>query len=1054
MEAQRVVTVQASGTATGRGSGYVVASRLVLTSAHTTPEVGQRVMLFAAGEAGSVTGMVVWRGTPGGGDDAALVDVDDPAWRPRQGTVGWGRVVTNRPGIACQTWGFPAWVQRPGRAAETWQLSGTLNPGSGYVGDRYVMAITGYPPGPGGQQSPWAGLSGAALFSGDLLIGVMAVDPAGGQHANLEAVPAYMLTRHPTFRDALARYGGGDAVLEPVELQGLGDREPDTLRSPAALLRARRQVVAFRGRDQLLDQLLAWSQGSGFAAWLVHAPGGQGKTRLAQELAMRLYQQRWAHAWLGRHAPADRLGVLADAAVPLLVIVDYAETRTGQLTKVLRACARHGNDVPPLRMLLLARAAGDWWERLQASSTEAEDLLDGTPVIRLAELEPHPADRPDAYREAVAGFADALARVPGHPHRDWDRIAARLATPKLDAPGLASALTLHMTALADLLDAAEPTAQAGTGGPVEDRLLRHEYRYWATSAAAQPTLRELTETTRHDALAAAMLLGADDRDAADTLLAHLPALADQPLDCRNAVRDWIAQLYPPADARPWGSLQPDRLAERFVATRLLATPDLADPLPAAATPAQIEQLLTVYTRAARHPAVGGRLDPQLTALCIGHAGILALPAIDIATQVEAPGPLIAALRTLATDSSTDLGSLTTMANRLPLSSLNLGEWATEISQRIVEDTRRLATDDATRLPDLANWSNILSVQLGHLGRAEEGREASEESVRIFRELATARTDAFLPNLAMSLTNLSNRLGELGRYEDALTAIGEAARIRRRLAAVRTDTLRPALAADLAGSLNDLSVHLGNLGRQEDALAAVNEAVNVYRQLAAARPDAFLPELATSLINLSNHLSGLGRQEEGLAAIKEAVTIFRELATARPDAFLPQLATSLHNLGIRLDKALPEDSSAIIEEAVIRAEMAQSNPNAPLSDPATSPNSLSDQLSELTRRDVRLTVRTEAIEILRRLTKTRPDAFLPELATSLYNFSIRLALRGRREDAIAAIEEAITVFQELAKIHPDEYDDRLRQSRRRRALFLALLFKDDGGGADEPAKQDS
>jgi hypothetical protein len=108
MRAVRVVAVES---ATQRGSGYVVAPRLVLTSAHATPGVGRQVTVFAVGEPGTWCGRVVWRGTPAGRDDAALVEVDDPAWRPREGPgPRWGRVVTNRPGIACQAWGFPRWV--------------------------------------------------------------------------------------------------------------------------------------------------------------------------------------------------------------------------------------------------------------------------------------------------------------------------------------------------------------------------------------------------------------------------------------------------------------------------------------------------------------------------------------------------------------------------------------------------------------------------------------------------------------------------------------------------------------------------------------------------------------------------------------------------------------------------------------------------------------------------------------------------------------------------------------------------------------------------------
>ena len=123
MDARRVVAVQPAGgvgESAGPGSGYVVAPRLVLTAAHAAPAVGERVAVFGAGEPAACTGVVAWRGSPGGRDDAALVEVGDPGWRPREGgAVRWGRVVTNRPGIPCEAWGFPALVQREGRAAET-----------------------------------------------------------------------------------------------------------------------------------------------------------------------------------------------------------------------------------------------------------------------------------------------------------------------------------------------------------------------------------------------------------------------------------------------------------------------------------------------------------------------------------------------------------------------------------------------------------------------------------------------------------------------------------------------------------------------------------------------------------------------------------------------------------------------------------------------------------------------------------------------------------------------------------------------------------------------
>ncbi|MFF4230069.1 tetratricopeptide repeat protein, partial [Streptomyces sp. NPDC001820] len=814
----------------------MIAPRLVLTSAHVVPAPGGTVSMFHPGKTPSWTGTVVWRGTPGGRDDAALVRIDDPDWAPLSGAPArWGRLVTHQPGTACEAWGMPELVQRPDRAVDTLQPSGTLNPGDRYVANRYVMSLAQHPPAPtADESSPWGGMSGAALFCGELLTGVITSDPAGRAHAFLEAVPAYVLMHDPGFRIALAEHGPEiGTALEPVEWQHLAEAA-DTIAatglvgSPAALLRARRQVVPFRGRTDLLNDLHAWSQEEGFCARLIHGPGGQGKTRLAQHLADTLAVQRWTTLWLRADAAAETLAVLSAASVPLLVVIDYAESRTPQLAALLEAAARHGGR-SPFKLLLLARTAGDWWQELHASSPTAEELLDGADTITLLALEPVPGtSRAQAYHQAVHGYAKHLPRVRGWQHQDWPALATRLTTPQadrpgLDRPGLETALTLHMTAMADLLDtadqgpvgalvpvttgAATPTADTRE---VEDRLLVHEQRYWTNTAAAHGLHPTLSMSTLIDALAAAFLLGAENRDQADALLRRVRGLDDQSSDRRGAVRGWIAALYPATSGvGPWGTLQPDRLSERFIGRRLEKEPGLASHLAPGATEAQLAQLLTIYTRAAAHRVFQHRLDPHLTALCVNHSAILAELAIDVATQTEAPQPMLQALQQVADAPGTTLSDLVRLADRLPGTSHNLADWAAHLAQLITDHQRTRSRTDPDHLPDLAGSLNNLSIRLSDLGRREEALDAITKAVSIRRKLAQQRPDAFLPDLAGSLNNLANRLSDLGRREEALDAITKAVSIRRKLAQQRPDAFLP----DLAASLNNLSIQLSNLGRR-------------------------------------------------------------------------------------------------------------------------------------------------------------------------------------------------------------------------------------------------
>ncbi|MGW1728194.1 tetratricopeptide repeat protein [Streptomyces sp. NPDC002306] len=1015
MHRQRVVAVEGSGK---RGSGYVIAARLVLASAHVV-QAAVQTEVFRPGDGTTCRATVVWRGTSGGRDDAALLSVTDPSWVPPEGgTPGWGRLVTDRPGTPCELAGTPEAIQRPDAPREMWQATGTLNPLTGRADNRHVVTLREVPAPTADGTSPWGGLSGAAVFSGGLLTGVVAADLAGFGHAGLGVVPAYVLHHDPAFRAALAKYGaapGGGEPLEPVEWRHLADTNdtrPTTelLASPAVLLRARRAVVPFRGRDDLLRRMRAWCDTPGFGAWLVHGPAGQGKTRLAHQLATDLEKgaPRWATLWLRTDAPAADLVVLASAAVPTLVVVDYAETRPEQLAALLALLART-NGAVRIKLILLARTSEDWWDDLRADTFEAEDLLDGASVTALKPLEPESGNREAAYREAANGFAAQLRSVQHWQEHPWSALAASMSVPALTGPGLAGALTLHMTVLADLLDAAtktspaEPDTDASADTPVpdgtvtvEDRLLVHERRYWKAAATARHLHPQLSMTTLVDALAAAFLYGADDEDEADTLLAKVPNLSDQPLDRRSAVRAWIRALYPPNDARVWDGLQPDRLAERFLGRHLHRHPRLSETLlPGSSTP-QAKRLLTVLTRATSQPDLRHRLGPDLTALCATHPDLLAAPAVEVVTRTENPEPLVEALRRISDDPATPRALLEDLADRLPPHSHNLAGVAAQLLLRLVQHHR----DHADGRDQPASYALALdraSYRLGALRRYKEGLDASREAVAIWRELCAQGAPPTLEDrahLAESVNGLSLRLAALGQKEESLTAIQEAVEIRGELAAERPDLYRN----DLAKSLNNLSLRLGELDRTANALEAMREAVTIRRELVAFQPEQHWFALSVNLTNLSTRLVAADRHEEALAASEEAVEIRRRLADSVPDATLPALAFSLNNLAVRRGK--------------------------------------------MDHREEALAAINEAVAIRRRLTDVRPAVHEPHLATCLSNLSTRLSALGRHEEAATAVTEAVTIRRRLAADQPGTYIPVLAKALRKQARHLAALGRHD------------
>ncbi|MFE2178262.1 tetratricopeptide repeat protein, partial [Kitasatospora sp. NPDC059462] len=1020
MERVRLAGVDGPG---GRGSGYAVGGRLVLTSAHVTGPAGTGVTVFHPAGTGTATGTVLWAGTPGGRDDAALVLVDDsPHWQPPTAPVQWGRPDTTRPGAPCETWGVPDEAQRPDHSAEASHLHGEVNPGSGFVGNQYVMDLrtpgTGWP---GDGTSPWGGLSGAAVFCDRYLTGVVASDRAHSNHGRLNVVPSYVLHHDLAFRTTLTEHSGSPAGgLEAVEFQDIADptttaavrRAPVT---PAALLEAGRQIVPFHGREDLLAELEAWCGRDGFGAWLLHGPAGQGKTRLAHYFGRRLAGRGWTVLWPRSGAGPEQLRELRRAARPLLVVLDYAETRPDQLGAIVEAAAEHPG-TSPFKLLLLARTAGDWWQQARDASRQAEDHLTSARAHRLTALEDNPDRRASHYRDAAHALAAVLPFVVGLAGPDWAAGATSLRPPRrlgLDG-AYGNALTLHMTALADLLDTARTELADRTGHAdardVEDRLLGHEARYWRDAATAHGLVPGLSLDTLRTALAAAHLTGAGDREQADLLWQRLPALADQSRDRRDRITAWLTALYPTTvPGSPWGALQPDRLAERHIGRVLETDPALADRLLDGADDSQSGQLLTVYSRAAAHPSFQGRLDTPLTDLCLRRHEALAVHIITTATRTDHPAPLIAALDTLTTDPTAPLDTLDTLHDLFPHTSHRLATTAARVAATITQHCRSLAeANPDAHLPGLAMALNNLSNRLGEVGRPAEGLAAAEESVAIRRSLAEANPNTHLPGLATALNNLSSRLGVLGRRAEGLVVVEESVGHYRVLAEADPN----AHLSGLASALNNLSNWLGILGRRAEGLAAVEESVAIRRTLAEATPDAHLPDLAMALNNLSVRLGEVGRRTEGLAATEEAVAIFRTLSETNPDAHLPDLATALNNLSIDLGEVgrRTEGLVAADEAVAIFRTLSETNPDAHLPDLAGTLNNLSNRLGALGRRAEGLAAAEEAVAILRTLSETNPDAHLPDLAGALNSLSIELGEAGRRAEGLAAVEESVAILR--------------------------------------------
>ena len=829
----------------------------------------------------------------------------------------------------------------------------------------------------------------------------------------------------------------GRRLLDPRQ-----DRLPDKF-GPVMLLQAKYGIVPYVDVTGAAAELVAWCVADPRPATgrLVHGLGGLGKTRLLIDVVAKLGDRGWAAGFLDRADGLDEptrrqrwqaLEQLVDHGddMGLLLVLDYAEGRSGEVAALARRIAERSPAARrTVRLVLLARGAGEWWDRLVSEQPELDALSD---AVALASI-PDRGQRLALFRTSL----DAFAKY-GWPRPDAAppaELEARIAA----AEDFERPLAVQMAALL-WLAAATP---GGVGGGIDrllDRILGLERAHWAKllGVLGDDRIRDLSRGIGGITL----VQGVESSKAAERLLMADCFYGEAPR-ARAAIdpliRD-LGRLY--GRSVGIGAVEPDLIGEHLATGDRIGDADLVAACiswvteqPGPRRAGHRRDLLTVLQRATSsdHGAKAvQRAEGMLGVIVAKHIGVFASELIQV--MIETPGNLSAILAR-AVDGLAE-GNLAALDAELPFQSLTLMDLSLRVVDRRTDVARALltavdaapetATDGGQNLlAHLAGLLAKLTIRFANLGRREEALATSLEAVGICRQLVAARPDAFLPDLAGTLHHLGAMLANLGRREEALVASQEALELYQQLAAARPDMYLP----KLAGSLNNLSIRLVNLGRREEALAAVQEAVDIRRRLAAGRPDDFLPDLAMSLNNLGAMLSNLGRCQEALATGREATEFYRKLATAKPDAFLPDLAMSLNNLSIRLsDLGRREEALAASQEATaIRRQLAAARPDTFVAELAHSLNNLGGDLARLGRWEEALAASGEALKLYRDLAAARPGAFLPDLAMSLTNLGGDLARLGRREQALAAGQEAVRLYRELAATQPDAFLPNLASS---------------------------
>ncbi|WP_253871211.1 tetratricopeptide repeat protein [Promicromonospora umidemergens] len=761
--------------------------------------------------------------------------------------------------------------------------------------------------------------------------------------------------------------------------------------SPGRLLAPARRIVPFVGRAAELISLIDWCSGPDpVAVRLISGPRGVGKTRLAREVAHRLAHAGWTCLDVPDGAEPAALAAVPDGA-PALLLIDDAETRGPALADLLRAAAR--DRAGALRVLLVARGAGEWFSRLSMADVTVRALLEPARARGDLGAEVFPG-QVDA--RLVAAFVQPYARALG-------LAAPRVAVASVPGGG-ARMLDLQAAALCAVLRA-QAQARAPRGAlPVDvsdalGELLEHERWSWFRSAEEAGVLGEagFLPKAMDGLVAAATLTGVRTPDAAENLVRRVSAVVPgvRP-GAEGDVGRWLLDLDP-------HRALPGRLVDPHLLAELTDVPELLGACLAGAGAA-----------AARRAAL------RAAGIVVEQPGG---PSEDQGAALDRLGAAIAAL-------PEEHDTLRSVSGVLPYPSLALGELRAELT------LRTLAATPVGDLPSRAEALRDVGVALGEVGRATDAEQYQREALALFRELAAADPHRFRLRLAALLVNLGTTYSDQGRPQEALRCVEESVDLLRLVAADRPGVVT----LDLTMAVSNLAVTFAELGRPLAALEPSREAARLWRELSRANPERFAWALALALMNVARRLLELGRAREAHEPAAESLEIRRRLAAADPDEHLSGLGDSLQVMGsVLADQGRAEEALPYLEEAVeIRRRTAQENPGRYLPDLARSLQSLGTRLADAGRRAEGLDLQQEAVEVRRRLVADDPARYVPDLADALSAVGVTHARLGRPQDALDVEREATRTWRGLVGSEPDRYRPRLAQSLTNVSSAFAVL----------------
>lgn len=784
--------------------------------------------------------------------------------------------------------------------------------------------------------------------------------------------------------------------------------QPNQGMADSQLLRAEEELVPFHSaRAPELAQLLAWMSDLQYpqAIRLITGQGGVGKTRLGLELCQLSVKGGWAAGFLdpslGKKDMVESWEKILVEKKPALIIIDYAETRQAILLELIKAVLSKKSTFS-VRILLIARDGGEWWNSLPSIDSQCEALLSGyatTGPFPLPPLHSSYESKLAAYKQSMAIYSSILG------------VAASNIIPDLESDYFEHPLYLQMAALI-ALHGERPTTADG----LIKALLNHERRYW---------LGLLSN-----------IFGENSGAYAQSLLA-LTTLAGGFVTARDANQRWqqyyqdnlngqsfnilfnlLIPLYPGKQGLE--SVKPDLLGEGLVSDAIIRPGGnmlLSSVLSSSASSEIKLNSLTVLSRITNKSSL--LKEAIVEAIAQNFLNCYSeIIVVSKETVGKIPEYANLAFHTLSPQKKSQLAGLIKpyiSDNSVSLSELYLSvaEYFVQKSESKIEKNPNGNEEKYQCAKDMYEYVNWLQRR----NRSEDALAVSRKSLAYYESI-DSKDVRYKAGYSIALLQYSDAIRDYGSPEEALIASKKA-----------LDNYERYVINSIKSNDSNYGVFilnycekLGDIGHTEEALKYSKKGLDIIENASLSDQNSVYNYML-ALDNYATNLNAEGRYDDALYYYEKSLKVSEDLAKNNLDVVEPVFAGKLHSYALILFRNYRFSEAKIFldKSLKVRERLALKNPERYEATYSRSLMISSKYLIEDGHCDLGMANAHVAYKISERLFANNNKLYAEIHANNLQYYSSKYNFIGNVSESLNYAILSNDVFKELVSYYPNSQD---------------------------------